>query len=353
MITSSDAEHARLRRLTGPAFLNSGINEVAEVPEHFAELLCSQLSEAYEEGSQNLVEWFLWTLNDVIGKLALDQDFECLEKRRMHPWPATLMGALKQVAALNQFRRFGITTEMMAPLMTKRMIETRENFVNTARVSIDRRLAKEDEDPEKLDGQKWRPDIVGLMLREMKGKERLTDAEITANSVLIVGGGAETTSTCLSATVYHLCRTPSAMQKLKDEIRSTFSSSEDVTIRAVSNLPYLKATIDESLRIFPVASYITPRLTPKEGHVIDGEFIPGGVSSIYSISQRNADRQPQTYVSMGQWYMGRSDKFFDNPQEFRPERWLEEADTKGPAGLTSDEVLKPFSLGPRNCLGKL
>lgn len=57
---------------------------------------------------------------------------------------------------------------------------------------------------------------------------------------------------------------------------------------------------------------------------------------------------------MGQWYMGRSERLFENPKEFRPERWLEsESDIKGPAGLTVDEVLKPFSLGPRNCIGKL
>ena len=70
------------------------------------------------------------------------------------------------------------------------------------------------------------------------------------------------------------------MQKLKNEIRSTFSSAEDITIRACNNLPYLKATIDESLRIFPVASYITPRITPKGGHIINGEVVPGGVSCI-------------------------------------------------------------------------
>lgn len=56
---------------------------------------------------------------------------------------------------------------------------------------------------------------------------------------------------------------------------------------------------------------------------------------------------------MGQWYMGRSERFFDNPKEFRPERWLDEIDTKSPAGLTPDDVLKPFSMGPRNCVGKL
>ena len=124
------------------------------------------------------------------------------------------------------------------------------------------------------------------------------------------------------------------MQELKDEIRGAFSSSEDITLQAIGKLEYLKATIDESLRIFPVASYITPRLTPSGGHVINGEVIPG-----------------QSYVSMGQWYMGRSERFFNDPMEFRPERWLEEE--KGPSSMTPDEVMRPFSLGPRNCIGKL
>lgn len=175
------------------------------------------------------------------------------------------------------------------------------------------------------------------MLREMKGWDRLSDPEITANSILIVGGGAETTSTCLSATIYHLCKTPRVLSKLTDEIRSRFASSEEITIKAVADIPYLKATIDESLRIFPVASFITPRRTPSQGHVIDGQMIPG-----------------HTYVSMGQWFMGRSEKFFDNPREFRPERWLEpDIKTIGPADLQTDQILRPFSLGPRNCIGKL
>jgi cytochrome P450 len=279
MITASDTEHMRLRRLTGPAFLNAGINEVASVPEHFAELLCTQLAAASKDGtSQNLCEWFLWTLNDVIGQLALDQEFQCLEKRRMHPWPSFLLGALKQIAAVNQFRRFGVPVKLFQLFMTQDMKEAREGFLNTAQSAVNQRLALEKDEDGKAQLQSKRPDIVGLMLREMKGQERLTDAEITSNSILIVGGGAETTSTCLSATFYHLCKTPRVVQKLAKEIRSTFSRSEDITIRSVANLPYLKATIDESLRIFPVASYITPRVTPHGGHVIDGDVVPAGVS---------------------------------------------------------------------------
>jgi len=50
--------------------------------------------------------------------------------------------------------------------------------------------------------------------------------------------------------------------------------------------------------------------------------------------------------------MGSSEKLFEDAKEFRPERWFD-LDTKGPAGLAVDEVLRPFSLGPRNCIGKL
>lgn len=272
MITAPDAEHMRLRRLANPAFLTSGILEQEPVMQEYTELLCKQLAEASTEGSQNMVEWLLWALNDVIGHLALDQRFECLQKRRMHPWPSFLLGALKASAAINQFRRFGVPLKALQLLMTQKMRNQSEDFVRTATIAMDERLAKEEQG-----GKEGKADIVGLMLRELKG-EKLSKADITTNSVLIVGGGAETTSTCLSATIYHLCKTPRVMEKLKAEVRKTFASSDEITLRATAEMPYVKATIDESLRIFPVASYITPRMTPKEGHVINGEMVPGNVS---------------------------------------------------------------------------
>jgi cytochrome P450 len=276
MITASDAEHTRLRRLAGPAFLNSGIAEVEPVLQHYVDLLCSQLTLASAEGSQDMGEWFLWALNDVIGQLALDQKFECLAKRRMHPWPSYLLNVLKQSAAVNQFRRYGVTLKMLKPLMSKQAIADANGFINSAKNAVNKRLAKEDVGDGPESGHK---DIIGLMLREIKGGEKLTKEEVTANSVLIVGGGAETTSTCLSATLYHLCNTPRVMKKLRDQIREQFASPEQITLKAVGDMAYLKATIDESLRMYPVASYITPRVTPKGGHVIDGEVVPAGVST--------------------------------------------------------------------------
>lgn len=161
--------------------------------------------------------------------------------------------------------------------MPKEVKDALEGFVHQADEAVSKRLARE----ENLDDKESmlnRPDIVGLMLREMKGGDRLTEPEIVANSILIVGGGAETTSSCLSSTLYHLCKTPRVMKKLREELRRKFASLEEITIKETANMAYLKATVDEGLRIFPVASFITPRRAPEGGHVIDGELIPKDVS---------------------------------------------------------------------------
>lgn len=47
---------------------------------------------------------------------------------------------------------------------------------------------------------------------------------------------------------------------------------------------------------------------------------------------------------MGQWFMGRSDRFFDNAKEFRPERWVE-SEVQSVSGKRGEEILRPFSLG--------
>lgn len=150
MITAPDAQHARLRRLAGPGFTQNAINEVEPVMQRYSDVLISQLRKASaEEGAQNMVEWFLWTLNDVIGQLALDQEFECLAKRRMHPWPRFLLSSLKVTAALNQFRRFGLLG-LFGLLIPKKARAEAEAFRETASSSIMQRLKREEKAEEEV-----------------------------------------------------------------------------------------------------------------------------------------------------------------------------------------------------------
>lgn len=56
----------------------------------------------------------------------------------------------------------------------------------------------------------------------------------------------------------------------------------------------------------------------------------------------------QTLVSVPQWAAHQSELNFSQPQEFIPERWLNDE------RFASDmrDVVNPFSVGPRNCIGK-
>lgn len=92
--------------------------------------------------------------------------------------------------------------------------------------------------------------------------------------------GTETTATELSGLTYLLLKNPGKMQRLVDELRSSFSSFEDMTMTKLSQLDYLGACIEEGLRFYPPVPVGLVRTVPKDGALICGMWVPGGVSRI-------------------------------------------------------------------------
>ena len=119
------------------------------------------------------------------------------------------------------------------------------------------------------------------------------------------------------------------------------------------------AVTKESLRMFP-GSIAHPRVVPREGAVITGEFIPAGVrfGFFLSFAPRTlsyihvgfllVDGFPyvlQTIVGQSFTYVHRSPLIYERPEEFLPDRWL------GPNATACDSALSAFSKGPRSCSG--
>jgi cytochrome P450 len=106
----------------------------------------------------------------------------------------------------------------------------------------------------------------------------------------IVTAGTETSATAMTGVLYYLAKHPEVNAKLKDEIRSAFKSSKDINLQSCSGLKYLQACIEETLRIYPPIKIGFPRITPPQGRVLDGQFVPGGVCfpSVQSV-QKLAD----------------------------------------------------------------
>ena len=155
--------------------------------------------------------------------------------------------------------------------------------------------------------------------------------ELTVTTVVLIVAGSETVATQLSGLTYYLCSNPSLLTKLQKEIRSTFKSEKEITMVSTNSLTYLTAVLNETLRIYPASVGILARVTPPEGCVIAGRFVPG-----------------RTSVSVARWSASHSSSNFTRPHEFIPERWLGEEEFEA----DNRKMLQPFSVGPRNCVGR-
>ncbi|KAL4913057.1 cytochrome P450 [Aspergillus aurantiobrunneus] len=161
-----------------------------------------------------------------------------------------------------------------------------------------------------LQGEKL-DDIFQYLLHNKEGEALgLEWGEIAAETAVILDAG------CLA--------------RLREEIDEALEPEDIICpYDKVKNLPYLRACLDESLRITPPISYNLPRRTPPEGAYILGEFVPG-----------------DTTVSMSSYVVHRDKEAFPDAEKYIPERWLDEKRKD----LQSSFV--PFSAGPRGCIGR-
>ena len=174
-------------------------------------------------------------------------------------------------------------------------------------------------------------DFLYYILRQNE-KGGVSQDEIILNSALFIVAGSETTASLLSGLLMWILRTPHAYRKLTDEVRSNFATAADMHFLRLQDLPYMNACIDEALRIFPPIPTGLTRTVPKDGDTVAGEFLPGGVT-----------------VSCHSWSCTHSPLNFTQPEDFIPERWL---DQSGAYAGDNKEASQPFSLGPRGCIGR-
>jgi cytochrome P450 len=79
---------------------------------------------------------------------------------------------------------------------------------------------------------------------------------------------------------YYLLNNEEVYTKLRTEVRSAFKSVDEIDAKRVGALPYLTACIDETFRAYPPIPIAMPRVTPKGGCTIAGQFVPGNVSRL-------------------------------------------------------------------------
>ncbi|KAK2593521.1 hypothetical protein QQS21_008787 [Conoideocrella luteorostrata] len=175
-------------------------------------------------------------------------------------------------------------------------------------------------------------DFFTCLMEDKSGAPNLLEwGELVAESAAIIDAGAETTAIALTNLLELLIRHPQHLASLREEVADAFEEGELVaSYDRVKNLPFLKACLDEGMRLRPPVSSGLPRRTPPEGASILGEWIPGDTS--ISMTIFGAHHDPKVYP---------------DPETFNPHRWMNPKERQ-----RMEPYFIPFTAGARGCIGR-
>ena len=144
--------------------------------------------------------------------------------------------------------------------------------------------------------------------------------------------GSETTTTSLRWAHLLLLRNPKVQEKAAEEITKVVGTERSPCLGDKEHLPYIRAVINEVLRISSVIPLGVPHKTTCET-TLAGYRIPKG-----------------TQVLFNNWAMHHDDRQWEDPYDFKPERWF---DDDGKLIPEREKSFLPFSAGRRVCLGEV
>lgn len=330
IITSNPRDHHRFRKAMIPAFSNDALSRQEPLINGYVDTLVQRMREISlsKNPVADVSTWFTMTTFDIFGDLCYGESFNGLASGKQHPWTKAI-GDTKFLIPLLVFP--GISWLLVLLLVPKKQ---RASLAEHQQLSYDltmKRITNKD--------RHLRGDFMTFMMRSQAEDHGLTDHELASNSDIVINAGSETTATALTGITYFLTRTPKALKRVTREVREAFDSQEAICFKdATSKLPYLMGCIEEGLRLYPpVPTALVRRTLPGRPTLIDGHLIPENTTvAVHHLA---------TYLS---------ENNFHDAKSFHPQRWLaeEHSDPNSPFHNDNRDCHRPFSYGPRNCIGR-
>jgi cytochrome P450 len=171
-------------------------------------------------------------------------------------------------------------------------------------------------------------DLLTLLLEaaDPETGKGLGDIEVRTNIVTFIGAGHETTANALSWSLYLLSQDEHARARVEEEVKEVLGEGP-IEPHHLERLVYTRAVIDEAIRLYPPAPYMS-RTAIADDRIGDVE-IPAG-----------------SMVAISPYVLHRHRKLWDEPDAFRPERFLPENRKQ-----IDRFAYLPFGAGPRVCIG--
>ncbi|MGG4440372.1 cytochrome P450 [Brevibacillus fortis] len=310
ILTSEGKKHLRQRRLMQPAFHRERIASYGEVMVRQAVDLMSdwktgELRDIHSDMMKVTLAIITETMFGKTVKEGADQIGHAIDV------------GLKYVA--NKSSSF-IDIPLSVPTKSNReFLESSELLDKTIYSLIEARRNSEGEEHK---------DLLEMLLaaRDEDDGQGMTDEQVRDEVMTIFVAGHETTANTMSWIFYLLATYPEVEKKLHDEL-STVLCEKLPTVEDLSQLKYTNLIVQETLRLYPAAWTIN-REVVEEVEIGGHTYKPGET------------------LMMSQYVMHRNPCYYEQPEQFIPERFDSDLLKRNPA-----YAYFPFGGGPRVCIG--
>ncbi|BCS28412.1 cytochrome P450 [Aspergillus puulaauensis] len=325
--TTDKTVHARKRRIISHAMSEAAIRSYEPTILNKIQLFCKNLSDPSTFGGsyKNMSRWFSYLTYDIMGQLTFSQSYDMLTKDDHHfiqPLIDSYQHSQVILGTEPKLDQWGL-----APLFLLKIMAENKKFRQYVDNQVNNRIALEK-------AGRGPPDIFKLLLehKDKETGESMGFKELSDEAVVLIIAASDTTGTALSGLFFYLARYPECYDKLKEEIRSQFSSLEEIVGGPkLLGCKYMGACVEEALRMSPGVPGFLTREAP-QGASIDGYYFA-----------------PHVQVAIPTWTMHRNPDVYPEPQIFKPERWMVDSDVERQKLRSS---YYPFSMGTRGCIGK-
>lgn len=308
LLTSEGPHHHAQRKLIQPAFHHQRISAYADT---MVKYTCSMLNEWESQPSVYLDQDMNFLTMLIVGKTLFDQD-------DIDEADAISMAITRRLEMFgSQLARRSLIPPLLNPI-TRRQRNQSKQILTTSIDAIIEERRKENTD---------RGDLLSmLLLSEDENGQRMSAEQVRDEAITLFVAGHETTANALTWTFYLLAQHPEIEAKLLAEIDAALEGKLP-TAQDLHKLPYAEMIFKEALRLYPPA-WVFGRLAREDVEIGDFTIKQGQVTII------------------SPYALGRSERFFERPNEFDPERFH-------PAN--EEQIQKysyiPFGAGPRVCIG--
>ncbi|KAK7144344.1 hypothetical protein R3I94_010685 [Phoxinus phoxinus] len=207
----------------------------------------------------------------------------------------------------------------------KRFVQAWDDLYDVARNLIDKKVKQIHDQVERGE------EVEGMYLTYLLSSDKLSLGEVYISLTELLLGGVDTTSNTLSWTLYHLAHDAEAQSRLYNEIASVCPNKEQPNAEHLTRMPYMKAVIKETLRMYPVVPG-NGRLTVDSEVIVDNYWFP-----------------KKTQFHLCHYAVSHDENNFPDPERFVPERWMRASPSRSQHHPYSSI---PFGVGVRACVGK-